>query len=69
MIYAAKKLSREEIESVYCNYAGYDEIVKKYNPFKLKEGENIMPDGEEIFYISKPAQGLWAEINRFKQND
>lgn len=69
VIYAAKKISRKEIESVYCNYADYEEIVKKYNPSKLKEGENIMPDGEEIFYVSKPAQGLWAEINRFKQND
>jgi len=69
VIYAVKKLSRKEIESVYCNYADYEEIVKKYNPSKLKEGENIMPDGEEIFYVSNPAQGLWAEINRFKQND
>ncbi len=67
--YAAKKISRAEIESVFCNYADYDEVVKKYDPFQLKEGENIMPDGEEIFYVSKPAQGLWAEINRFKQNE
>ncbi len=69
VIYGAKNISREEIESVHCNYADYDEIVKKYNPSELKEGENIMPDGEEIFYVSNPAQGLWAEINRFKQND
>ena len=69
VIYAAKKLSRKEIESVYCNYADFDELVKRYDPSKLKEGENIMPDGEEIFYVSKPAQGLWAEINRFKQYD
>jgi nickel-dependent lactate racemase len=69
VIYAAKKLSREEIESVNCNYVDYEEIVEKYNPLKLKEGENILSDGEEIYYVSKPAQGLWAEINRFKQND
>jgi nickel-dependent lactate racemase len=67
--YGAKNISQKELESVYCNYADYDEIVKKYNPSKLKEGVNIMPDGEEIFYVSNPAQGLWAEINRFKQND
>jgi nickel-dependent lactate racemase len=67
--YGAKNISRKELESVHCNYADYDEIVKKYNPSKLKEGVNIMPDGEEIFYVSNPAQGLWAEINRFKQND
>ena len=69
VIYAAKILSRKEIESVHCNYADFEETAKKYNPSILKEGENIMPDGEEIFYVSKPAQGLWAEINRFKQND
>ena len=67
--YGAKKLSQKAIESVYCNYADYEETVKKYDPSKLKEGENIMPDGEEVFYVSKPAQGLWAEINRFKQNE
>jgi nickel-dependent lactate racemase len=67
VIYAAKKISRTEIESVFCNYADYDKVVKKYDPLQLKEGENIMPDGEEVFYVSKPAQGLWAEINKFKQ--
>lgn len=69
VIYAAKNISQKEIESVHCNYADYDEVVKEYNPSTLNEGENIMPDGEEIFFVSKPAQGLWAEINRFKQND
>jgi nickel-dependent lactate racemase len=69
LIYAAKKITRQEIESVYCNYADYDEVVKKYDPSKMQEGENIIPDGEEVFYVSKPAQGLWAEINRFKQNE
>ena len=67
--YAAKAISRTEIESVFCNYSDYDEVIKIYDPLQLKEGENIMPDGEEIFYVSKPAQGLWAEINRFKQNE
>ena len=65
--YAAKKISRKEIESVYCNYAEYDEVVKKYDPFQLKEGENILSDGEEIFFVSKPAQGLWVSFERFKR--
>lgn len=67
VVYAAKEISRKEIESVSCNYADYDEIVKIYNPSELKEGENTMPDGEEIFFVSKPAQGLWAEAGRFEQ--
>ncbi len=58
-------LTRKEIESVGFNYADFDEMTEKYNPETLKEGENIMPDGEEVFYISNPALGLWAFKDRF----
>jgi len=61
-----ENLSQTEIESVGFNYADIDEITAKYNPEKLKDGFNIMPDGEEIFYISNPALGLWAYRERFK---
>ena len=57
--YCPGSLSKEEIESVNFNYASLDEMMKKYNPEKLEEGYNIMPDGEEIFFISNPAIGLW----------
>jgi len=42
-----------------------NETIKKYNPEKLKDGINILPDGEEIFYISNPALGLWAYKGKF----
>jgi nickel-dependent lactate racemase len=61
-----KNLTRAEIESVGFNWADYDEMTAKYNPEKLKEGYNTMPDGEEIFYISNPALGLWAYKDRFE---
>lgn len=61
-----ENLSRKEIESVGFNYADFDEMTAKYNPEKLKEGFNTMPDGEEIFYISNPALGLWAFKERFE---
>ncbi len=61
-----KNLTQQEIESVGFIWADYDEITAKYNPEKLKEGFNIMPDGEEIFYISNPALGLWAFKDRFE---
>jgi nickel-dependent lactate racemase len=64
--YAAKRISKEEIESVFCHYAAYDEVVKKYDPFKLQEGENVMEDGETIFFVSKPALGLWISSGKFK---
>jgi nickel-dependent lactate racemase len=61
-----KNLSRQEIESVGFIYADIDEITAKYDPAKLKDGFNTMPDGEEIFYISNPAIGLWAYKDRFE---
>ncbi len=59
--YATKpeNLSREEIESVGYQWADYNEISKRYDPNTLKEGWNILPDGEEIYYVGTPALGLW----------
>lgn len=59
--YATKPelMSREEIESVGYKWADYDEITKRYDPFKLKEGWNVLDDGEEIYFVGKPAIGLW----------
>ncbi len=53
------KVSREEIESVGFEYGDLKEVTAKYDPEKMKDGVNII-DGEEIFYISNPALGLWA---------
>ena len=64
--YCSGGLSKEEIESVNYKYADVDIMMKKYNPEILKDGINIMPDGEEIFFISNPALGLWAFKDRFK---
>ena len=59
-------MSREEIESVGFNYGNLDDILAKYPLDTLKDGWNTMPDGEEIYYISNPALGLWAYPDRFK---
>ena len=61
-----ENLTREEIESVGFIYGDFDEMTAKYDPEKLKDGYNTLPDGEEIFYISNPAIGLWAYKNRFE---
>jgi nickel-dependent lactate racemase len=65
--YCPGNLSREEIESVNFGYADLEEMLKKYNPDKLKDGINLLPNGEEIFFISNPALGLWASSDRFKE--
>ena len=62
----AENLSQQEIESVGFAYADLDEMTQKYNPETLKNGFNTLPNGEEIFYISNPALGLWAHPDRFK---
>lgn len=61
-----ENLTQAEIESVGLKYADIDEVTSKYNPEKLKDGYNSMSDGEEIFFISNPALGLWAFKERFK---
>src|ERR1039457_784215 len=60
------QLTREEIESVNFKYADLKPMTQRYDPAKLKDGWNTMPDGEKIFYISNPALGLWAYRGRFK---
>lgn len=65
VIYCPGGLGKDEIESVNFKYAPLQDMIKKYNPEKLREGYNTMPDGEEIFYISNPALGLWAHKDRF----
>src|ERR1035437_5313681 len=60
-----ENLTQAEIESVGFKYAPLAEMTKKYDPKVLKDGYNILPDGEEIFYISNPALGLWAFKDRF----
>lgn len=62
----SENLTRKEIESVGFGWGDFDEAMKKYNLPKLKEGFNILPDGEEIYYISSPALGLWAYKDRFE---
>lgn len=64
--YAVKKISKEEIQSVGFNPEDYDEVIKKYDPNKLKYGFNEV-DGEEVFYIPNPALGLWIDKNRFEE--
>jgi len=57
-------VTEEEIRSVGFEYADLAEMSAKYDPEKLKDGINIV-DGEEIFYISNPALGLWALKKNF----
>ncbi|MDD4180778.1 MAG: lactate racemase domain-containing protein [Victivallaceae bacterium] len=58
--YAPGHLGKEEVESINFCYADIDEMLERYNPEKMKNGFNTMPDGEEVYFISTPSAGLWS---------
>jgi nickel-dependent lactate racemase len=66
--YCPGKLSKNEIESVNFKFADLSEMIKKYDPGKLKDGFNKLAEGEEIFFISNPALGLWASKERIMEH-
>jgi len=63
--YCPGHLTRQEIESVGFRYADLSAMTGRYDPAKLQDGWNTLPDGERIFFISNPALGLWAYRGRF----
>jgi nickel-dependent lactate racemase len=59
------EVSLETIRSVGFEAADLKVALAHYRPEKLEDGVNELPDGEEIFYISNPALGLWALRSHF----
>lgn len=64
--YCPGHLTKQEIESVNFRYADLSTMMHRYDPHKLADGYNTLPDGETVFYISNPALGLWAHADRFR---
>ena len=62
--YAVKSISQQEIADVEFIPADYDEMVKRYDPTVLNDGWNTLLGGEEVYYISNPALGLWIDPAR-----
>ena len=56
----------DEVRSVGFHAVPYAEMAARYNPDELTDGFNTLPDGEEVFYISNPALGLWAYREKFE---
>jgi nickel-dependent lactate racemase len=73
------QMSHEAIRSVGFEAGDLNAMLKRYNldqlamrkrydlhtRDELKDGINRLPDGEEVFYISNPALGLWALKSQF----
>lgn len=64
IIYCPGQLTDQEITSVNYSHANLKLMLKKYPSDRLKEGINVMADGEKIFFISNPGLGLWAAKER-----
>ncbi|MBT9135940.1 MAG: hypothetical protein DDT34_01006 [Firmicutes bacterium] len=62
--YAPGRMSPEMVRSLKYDYLPMDIALSKYDCQNLREGLNLVR-GEEIFYISNPAIGLWATKARF----
>ncbi len=64
--YCPGHLTRQEVEGVNFRYGDLDAMTQKYNPAALAEGFNTLSDGEQIFFVSNPALGLWARRECFE---
>jgi nickel-dependent lactate racemase len=65
--YCPGHLSRDAIEGVGFRYANLDEMMKRYDPQRLRDGYNTLPDGERVFFVSNPGLGLWALRSQFEE--
>jgi nickel-dependent lactate racemase len=63
--YCPGHLTRDEIEQAGIGYGSLEQMEKKYDVQKLKDGWNTDDDGE-FFFIRNPALGLWAVEERFQ---
>jgi nickel-dependent lactate racemase len=62
--YAPGRMTKEQILSIKYDYMPLKDALKIYDVDSLKDGFNEV-NGEEIFYVSNPALGLWTTRNRF----
>jgi len=58
--YAPGRLSEPEIRGVGFQYLDLETALRRYDPERMHNGFNVMPDGEEVFYINTPSVGLWS---------
>ena len=64
--YAPGNLSKAEIESVNFGYMDLQQALERYNPERMQNGFNTMPDGEEVYFISTPSAGLWSTAEKIR---
>jgi nickel-dependent lactate racemase len=66
--YCPGHLDKEEIRAVGFEYAPLERMMTRYDPAQLQDGYNNLC-GEEVFFVSNPAMGMWAHGERFGLED
>ncbi|ARE88213.1 lactate racemase domain-containing protein [Clostridium formicaceticum] len=62
-------ITKEEIEFVGYKHINIEEAYKLYDPKTLKDGFNILENGEEIYFVRTPALGLWIAKDKMNSPD
>jgi len=62
--YCPGHLTREDVEGVGFEYADLNRMLTRYPLKRMNDGWNTI-DGEEMYYVSNPALGLWGTAERF----
>jgi nickel-dependent lactate racemase len=68
IIYCPGKLTRKEIESVGFEYGELALMREKFKQKGIRDGLNRTDSGEEFYYISNPATGLWDIKKKVARN-
>ncbi|NLE36211.1 MAG: DUF2088 domain-containing protein [Bacteroidales bacterium] len=66
--YAAGHLTRKEVESVGYGFGELAALMQEYDPLSLQTGFHRNADGEEFYFISNPATGLWRAANQTNED-
>lgn len=64
IVWCAGELSRAEVEAAGYEYASPADMRGRWRVEAMVDGWNDTPDGE-VFHISNPALGLWAQASAF----
>jgi len=63
--YCTDLLEADAVKSAGFSHSPLADMMRHYNPSQLTDGWNVFPGGEEIYYISNPALGLWSSESKF----
>ena len=61
--YCTEALSRSEVEGVGYSWMGLAEAEERFGASRAQDGRNRSPGGEDYFFVSNPALGLWKRAD------